>query len=125
MPAVDNDGNVDIDNVAVAQLFRARNTMANHVVDRSADGFGEAFVIQWGWNGVMFNNVIVAQLVQFPGRDPGLDMGRNEIKDFGAKLAGAAHAFEISLIMKLDAVAAEFWLCISCHTILAYGLVTL
>jgi len=73
--AVFDDGDVDIDDVAVFQLFITGNAVADLVVHRGADGFGEAVVVERGGNGqLLVDRVIVANLVQFVGGDAGLDM---------------------------------------------------
>ena len=41
MPTIDNDGDVDIDDIAVFEPERAGDAMADDMVDRGADGFGE------------------------------------------------------------------------------------
>src|SRR5678816_2957148 len=37
VPAIDDDGNVDIDDIAVFEFQIARDAVADHVIDRSAD----------------------------------------------------------------------------------------
>src|SRR5690606_40605472 len=44
--AVLDHGDVDIEDVAILQWLVIRDAMADHVVDRSADGFGKALVVE-------------------------------------------------------------------------------
>lgn len=57
MPAIKNDGDVDIDDVAFEQDFVAGDAVANHMIDGCADGFGEAFVIEGrGYSAIFFGH---------------------------------------------------------------------
>src|SRR5690606_23654955 len=71
--AILDDRHVDIDDVAVLQdLFVAGDTVADHMVDGGADGFGKASVVQWRRNGLLnFGDVFVADAVQLLGADAG------------------------------------------------------
>ncbi len=77
-----NNGDVDIDRVAVFQSLIARNTVANHMVYRGADGFGKPAVVQRGRDGLeLINDEPVADLVQFIGADPRFDVFADHIQD--------------------------------------------
>lgn len=78
MITVLDDGDVDIDDVAVFQLLFAGDAVANLLVDRGAYRFREAAVIQWCWNRLLFiDDVVVTKLVEVVGRDAGNDVGGN------------------------------------------------
>src|SRR3546814_4071143 len=48
VPTVDDDGDVDVDDVAVVEtLVVAGNAVADDVVHRGADRLGEAAIVQW------------------------------------------------------------------------------
>ena len=107
MPAIDDDGDVDIDDVAIDQLLRPRNAVADHMVDRGADRFRKAAIIERRRNGVMGDDVIVAQLVQRLGGDARHDMRCDEIQRLGGQMPGAAHLHEISRLVQLDLAVLE------------------
>ena len=98
-----NDGYIDIDDVAFLQnLGIAWNAMADHVIHGSADGFGEAVVIQRGGNGLLdVDNVVVAKAVQLAGADAGLYMGANHFEHIRREASGHAHS--CNFVRRLDA----------------------
>ena len=62
--------------------------MANHVVNRGANGFREALVIQGCRYGIkLIDDVIVANSVEFTGRDAGLYFRRDHFQNLGGELA--------------------------------------
>ena len=78
--------------------------MAHLVVDRGADGAGEGRIAGRGvadGGGLhleLVGQVFQAQAVQFPGGDARLDVGGDEIEDFGGVLAGRAHLGQVGRI---------------------------
>ena len=90
--AVFDDRDIDIDDVALLKNLVARNSVADHVVDRGADGFGKAFIVEWGRDGLLLvYDVIVANAVEFAGTDTGLHMRRDHLEHLGRQTAGGAH----------------------------------
>ena len=69
VPAVFDDGDVDIDDIALFQRLVIGNAMADLVVDRGADGFGvggvaAAFVVERCRDAALhLHNVVMCQLV--------------------------------------------------------------
>ena len=88
--------------VAVLQDLVARDAVADDMVDRGADGPGEAAVAERRGDGAVVADEIVAQPVQFSGRDARFDIGRDEVQRFGGKPAGTAHAVEFGRVVQLD-----------------------
>jgi len=88
VPTVLDDGNVDVDNIAFFERLVIGDAMANLVVDRGADRFGvglvaAAGVVQRGGNAALhIHDVVVGQLVDFVGGDPGLDERREVVQNF-------------------------------------------
>ena len=103
MPAVDDGGDVDIDDVAVQQLAVAGNAVADDMVDRGADRAREAAIVQRRRNRLVGDDEIVAQLVQLAGGDAGLDMGRDKVERLRRQAAGPAHRVECLRVVDLDA----------------------
>jgi hypothetical protein len=95
--AVLDDGDVDIDDVAVPEhLGRARDAVADDVVDRGADGLGEALVAEVGRDRLLLlDDVPVADAVQVVGRDPGLDVLAHDVQDLGRQAAGDPHLLQV------------------------------
>ncbi len=46
MPAIEHIGNIDVDDIAFPQRLLIGNAVADHMVDRSADGFGITTIIE-------------------------------------------------------------------------------
>ncbi|CPH72588.1 Uncharacterised protein [Bordetella pertussis] len=103
-PAILDDGDVDVERIAVLEHLVARYAMTDLVVDRGADGAGEGRVAGWGvaYGGRLdlqfVGQVGQAQLVQLARRDAWFDVRRNEVEDFGGVLAGGAHFGQIGRI---------------------------
>src|SRR4029453_8320236 len=79
-----------------------RNAVAEHVVDRGADRLRVAAIAQRGGDRLVVEDEVVTELVELRGRDPGLDMGRDEIERLGRQPAGPAHALEALRTVQLD-----------------------
>ena len=63
MPAIEDDGDVYVDDVAILKGFIAGYAMANDVVDGGADGLWEAFVVEWGGNCSVIFDHFTAEIV--------------------------------------------------------------
>ena len=62
--AIFDNGDIDINDVAVFQLFVGRNTVADAMVHRGADGFWESAVIERCRNRILFvDDVVMANAV--------------------------------------------------------------
>src|SRR5580658_10994232 len=71
MKAIANHGHIDVDDVAVFQALLARNAVADHMIDRGANGLGEAAVVQvGGYRLQLVHNEVVAALVELLGAYP-------------------------------------------------------
>ena len=95
VPAVDDHGDVDIDDVAVAQRLVVRNAVADDVVDRGAERVAIAAIAEAGRNAAMRGGVVEGQLVEIFGGDAGLHLGNEQVEHLGGQPAGAAHALEV------------------------------
>ena len=98
MPAVFDDGDVDVDDVAFFQRLVVGNAMTHLVVDGGANRFGvgvvtAGVVVQRGRNGLLnLGDVVVAELVELVGGHAGHHVGREKVQHFGGQFAGDAHA---------------------------------
>jgi hypothetical protein len=81
VPAVLDDGDVQVHHVAVLELFLARHAVADLMIDRGADGLGIGGVagrgvVQRRRNAALrVHLVVVAEPVQFAGGDAGFHEG--------------------------------------------------
>jgi hypothetical protein len=82
-PAIENDRDVDIHDIALDQFARAGNAMTDDVVYRRADRLRKTLVIQRCGNGVVVENELMAKRVQFLGRHARLHVGCYEVEGFG------------------------------------------
>lgn len=72
------------------------NTVADHLVDGGANGFGKSFVVKGGGDGLLhINDMVVANLIQFSGADPRFDVLANHIQHICGKTASDAHFFQL------------------------------
>jgi len=98
VPAIFDDGHIDIDNVALFERLVIGDAMADLVVDRGADGLGvgriaATGVVQGRGDGVLhLGDVVVRQFVDFVGGHTGFDEGRQVVQNFGGEFAGNAHS---------------------------------
>jgi hypothetical protein len=93
VPAVLDDRDVDIDDIALLQPALAGNAVADDVVDRGADRLGKTAVIEGRGDGVQRpGDVLVAEGVELVGRDPRLHVGTDHVEHFGGQAPGPAHA---------------------------------
>ncbi len=74
------------------QLPVIGDPVADHVIDRGADGLGETPVIKVRRDGALdVDDVLVAPPVQLLGGDAGHHMGADHVEHFGGQAAGFAH----------------------------------
>ena len=102
MPAVQDHGDVDIDDVAVAQRLVVGNAVADDMIDGGADGVAIAAIAQAGGNGAMGDDVVIGHLVQLGGGDARLHQRHQQVQHLGGQAAGPAHALEIRRIVQGD-----------------------
>lgn len=96
MVTVFDNGDVDVDNVTILELFGAGDAVADLVVYRGTDGFGETVVVERGRDGLLLiDGVVVADLVQLIGGDAGLNVRGNHAQLFRSQSTGYAHFFDI------------------------------
>ena len=92
MPSVDDGRYVDIDDIAVTQHLVTGNAVADHVVDRRADGFRETPIVEWRRNGAPFDSVFMTQLVKFASCYVWFYVGYNKIEYFRPRFLPEAGA---------------------------------
>ena len=94
VPAVEDHGHVDIEDVALHQPPVAGDAVADDMVDRGADRFRKAAVVERRRDRVVIDDEPVAQPVELAGGDPGADIGGDEVERLGGEHPGPPHAFE-------------------------------
>ncbi len=67
VPAVEDGGDVDVDDVAVLQPLVARNAVADDVIDRGADRLREAAIVERRRDRAVIADELVAQPVELVG----------------------------------------------------------
>jgi hypothetical protein len=84
--AIFDDGDVDVDDVAMLEHFLAGDAVAHLMIDGSADGswvwtVARGRVTKRGRNGTLnVHHVIVAELIELTGADARFHMWRDEVK---------------------------------------------
>lgn len=110
MPAIKNSGDIDIHDIAFGHEFVwRRNAVADNMIYRRADGFGVALVTQRSGNGAMVADEVVAELIQFLGRNAGHNIRCNHVQRFGGQFASLAHAFKILRPVQGDVAGMIFY----------------
>ena len=94
MPAVDDERHVDIEDVALFERARPRNAVADHVVQRGADRFREAAIIERRRDRAVRHGEIEHEGIERLGGHAGLHLIDEEIEDLGHEPAGLGHAGE-------------------------------
>src|SRR3990167_9401989 len=87
---------INIHYVAIFQFTRALNAMTDLVIDRGANRFWKAMIIQRGWDSLLnINDIIMTKLVELIGGDSFFDVRSNHVKDFSSQFASNAHLFHV------------------------------
>ena len=102
MPAIHDDGDVDIDDIAMAQRLGAGNAVADHVVDRSAQRVPVAAIEQRCRNRAVIEGVLPGQIVQMFRGDTRGDFAGQHVQNFRRQAPGLAHAGKTLRSMQLD-----------------------
>src|SRR5206468_12123199 len=108
MPAVDDGGHVDVDDVAVLELAVAGNAVAHDVVDRDAAALGVAAIAERGRKPAGVDRHAIDEVVDFLRGDAGDHVRRDRVEQLGGETTGAAHAFEALGPVQLDDAIARF-----------------
>jgi len=95
-PAIVDDGDIDVHDVAFFQRLVVRNAVADDAVDRGAQRLGKGLaagphVAEGGGGGALLHHVVGSQAVDFVGRDARFDEGCQVVQDFGTQPSGHAH----------------------------------
>lgn len=90
MPAIDDRGEIDVDDVSLTQQIVVWNTVTNHFVDAGANRVRVAVVAQASGCVTVLDCVVVRQLVDFAGGDAGPDMRSEVVHEFGIESAGGS-----------------------------------
>ena len=95
MHAVDERGDVDVDDVAVQQLAAVGDAVADDLVDRGAQRLGEVAVVEGARVGAAGDAGLVADAVELVGGDAGGDGLADLDQHLGRDAAGDAHALDL------------------------------
>ena len=94
VPAVEDQGHVDVDDVAVLERFAVGHAVANDMIERGADRFAIAAIVERRGIGVMRHREIEDERVERLRGDAGPHMLGQEVKRLGGQPAGPAHSGE-------------------------------
>jgi hypothetical protein len=102
VPAVDDEGDVDIDDVAFLQRAVARHAVADHVIDRGAGRVAVAAIHQRRRIGAVAEGEVADEFVDLRGRNARLDDIGEVVEAFCDQRPRLAHAGESARAMQLD-----------------------
>ena len=95
MHAADVRGDVDVDDVALAQRPVVADAVAHDLVHRRADRLREVLVVQRARVGAAFEIGVVGDLVEVVGGDARADGGADRVAHLGGHAAGVLQAGEL------------------------------
>jgi hypothetical protein len=107
VPAVEDHGHVDVEDIALHQPPVAGDAMAHDVVDRGANRFRKAAIVERRRDCVVIDNESVAQPVELAGGKSGPDMGSDEVERLGSERSSSPHAVEGFRTVDLDRAVAR------------------
>ncbi len=107
VPAVQDDGHVDVQDVAVLQRARAGNAVADDVVDADAGCVLIPAIADGGRHRACRLDAGLNEVIQRARRDAGCDKGRHLVQDCRGKPTGAAHPVKIRVFVNSDAVPGQ------------------
>ena len=102
VPAVKDVGDIDIDDVTIAQRLGIRYAVADHMVDGGADRARIAAIIERCRQRAVVHAELEDEPVNRIGVDSRLDHGRKGVKASSGQLAGLAHAVKGILPVQAD-----------------------
>lgn len=100
MPAIDDQCDVNVDDIALAQWLWAWNAMADDVINRGADGLAETSVVEGCGNRLVCDCEIQCKVVERFRRHARHDVRGQHIERFCGQPPGLAHALEV--ITRID-----------------------
>ena len=99
--AVLDDRDIDVDDVAGLELPLPRDAVADLMIDRRADGFREAAVVERRRNRLLLvDDVVVADPIELTGGDARLHVGTDHVQHLRGQAPGYAHLLD--LVVCLD-----------------------
>jgi hypothetical protein len=104
VPALDDHGHVDVQDVAVAQQLVARDAMADHMVHADAGGVLVALVADGRRGHAQRLDPAAHEIVDRACRHAGFHEGPDGIEDVRHHMAGSAHPGEVLRFMKPDSI---------------------
>ena len=60
IPAIENDGDVDVQNITITKRFWSGDSVTNNMIERNAGRFWKAFIVQRCGGGTMRQNIVIA-----------------------------------------------------------------
>ena len=111
VPAIEQGGYVDVDDIAVLQRLLARNTVADHMVDRDAAAMRIAAIPHRRGHRAPGQRAFAHEIVERRGGDARHHQFFDIVEDAGGELPRPPHAFEPFGAVKLDGTVADDGLC--------------
>ena len=107
MPAVEQRGHVDVQDIPFLERLFGRDAVAHDVVDRDAARVRIAAIAQRRGDRAAIERQFADLVVDRRRGDARLHHRRNLVEDLGGKASGLAHAFESLGAMQLDRAIAQ------------------
>ena len=106
MPAIKDDGCINIDDVAFFEFAFLWNAVTHNVVDGCADRLWEALIVKRGRHSASGDDVIMTKLIKAFGCDAWHNVLCNHVQYLRGKLSRFAHTFEVGFAVEFYAVDA-------------------
>ena len=107
MPAIEQRGYINVDDIPIAQSPRIGNAMADHLIDRDAARMGIAAIAERRRDRPAVHGHLPDQIVNRRRGHSRRDHPRHRIEDFRRQPPGPAHAFKGIRPMQLDRAVAQ------------------
>ncbi len=122
VPAINNRGDIDIDDIAVTQRLFRRNTVTDDVIDRCATAVRVAPIIERRGRCACIKRHLPNDIIDGLGRDARHDMGRERVKYLCGKQTRLAHPRKAFGAVEFDNIRARMkriggHVLIMCHAI--------
>ena len=109
VPAVEDVGHVDIDDVAVLERLVVGNAVADDMVDRCAGRLRVAAIVQRRGDRVVLHAEVEDEIVDFLGRDAWPDTLGKRVEAAGGELSGPVHSGEVVRSVEPDLAGVLQW----------------
>lgn len=94
VPSIDDEGNVDIDDIALDEFAIAGDAVTDDVINGGADSLWKAAIIEGSGERLVIAGEGEGEVIELSGGNSGMDVFDKHIEGFGGETASASHRGE-------------------------------